>query len=391
MAYPKASLEELYAKLTIADEEEGGIVVGNDVVEQRKESYVLIGRFLTEKNVNFSVMQNVLASIWRPKEGIEIHDIGGMRYSFVFYHPMDMQKVIDDGPWAFEQGMLVYKQLLGGASAQDISLNEMDIWVQLYDIPKGFVTEKIFQSIGNYIGRHLKSDPLNLNGLWKQYYRIRVKIDVSKPLKRRMKIKRDGGEWSWINFKYERLGTFCFVCGTLGHAERECDVVYANPGVEVPRAYGSWLRATGRNSRTSAGSRWLRNGEGGSSWSDTGGNTAIPATGSEMQQNATKNKELVTENLEDVGTITITARNQEFKHKSGNFLNETTAESEIMGGGNLVVDPKRRRIDGGVLIENNGPEIMQTDGLVQVDQMETVMDPKNLKLAGSGHQTRQEP
>lgn len=65
---------------------------------QAKESYVLIGRFLTEKNINFTAMQIVLASIWRPKEGVEIHDLGGMHYSFVFYHPLDVQKVVEGGP-----------------------------------------------------------------------------------------------------------------------------------------------------------------------------------------------------------------------------------------------------------------------------------------------------
>lgn len=54
-------------------------------------------------------------------------------------------------------------------------------------------------------------------------------MDVRKPLKRRMKIKREGEDWSWINFKYERLSTFCFVCERLGHSERDCDMVYANP------------------------------------------------------------------------------------------------------------------------------------------------------------------
>lgn len=67
-----------------------------EIVEQ-KQTYVLVGKFLTEKNINFMAMQNVMAVLWRPKEGMEVHDLGGMRYSFVFYHKMDLQKVIDGG------------------------------------------------------------------------------------------------------------------------------------------------------------------------------------------------------------------------------------------------------------------------------------------------------
>lgn len=230
MDYSQSELNALYAKLTIEAEEEGGVIVGSAESQQTKEPFILIGRFLTEKNVNFNAMQNVLASIWRPKEGMEIHDIGDMRYSFVFYHPMDVQKVIEGGPWAFEQGMLVYKQIAGDEDPKEIALNEVDIWVQIYDLPKGFVSETIFQSIADYIGGFVKSDPANINGVWKLYYRVRARMDVSKPIKRRMKIKKEGGAWSWINFKYERLSTFCFVCGKIGHSERDCYVVYENSG-----------------------------------------------------------------------------------------------------------------------------------------------------------------
>lgn len=54
-------------------------------------------------------------------------------------------------------------------------------------------------------------------------------MEVNKPLKRRMKIKREEGAWRWVNFKYERLSTCCFVCGLLGHSERDCAVIYESP------------------------------------------------------------------------------------------------------------------------------------------------------------------
>lgn len=66
-----------------------------------------MGKFLTEKNVNFHAMQNVMASLWRSKEGMEVHDFGGYRYSFVFFHKMDLQKVMDGVPWSFEQSMFI--------------------------------------------------------------------------------------------------------------------------------------------------------------------------------------------------------------------------------------------------------------------------------------------
>lgn len=157
-------LEEMYSRMMLEEDEEGGVVVGEEEVVKAATTYVLIGKFLTEKNINFQAMQNVLASIWRPREGVEIHDLGGQRYSFVFFHVLDLQKVLEGGPWTFEQSLLVYKKLEVNEDSHLIILNQVDMWVQLYDIPRGMVSEKILQSIGNYIGTYIKGDSNNTSG-----------------------------------------------------------------------------------------------------------------------------------------------------------------------------------------------------------------------------------
>lgn len=74
--YNKSNLEELYANLSIEDEEEGGVVIGVEEVQEKKNKFVLVGRFMTDKNINFQATRNFLASIWRPNEGMEVNDIG---------------------------------------------------------------------------------------------------------------------------------------------------------------------------------------------------------------------------------------------------------------------------------------------------------------------------
>ncbi|XP_074360434.1 uncharacterized protein LOC141700626 [Apium graveolens] len=197
---------------------------------------------------------------------MEIHDIGGNRYSFVFYHTLDLQKVLDGGPWTFEQSLLIYHQLKEGEDPHLVQLNQIDIWLQVYDIPNGLLSNRILQSIDNFVGIFVKVDPSNITGGWKLYARIRITMDIDKPLKRRMKIKREGGAWSWLNFKYERLSTFCFACGMLGHSERDCAIVYAHPDKEIERMYGTWLRAPMRGAKNqNLGAKWLRIGTGGES------------------------------------------------------------------------------------------------------------------------------
>lgn len=90
--------------------------------------------------------------------------------------------------------------------------------------------------------------------------RIRVRIDIRKPIKRRMKIKKAGEEGMWANFKYERLPRFCFFCGIIGHCDKFCEKFFDFPDKTVEKLFGPWLRAPARRTNYTGGERWLRAG-----------------------------------------------------------------------------------------------------------------------------------
>lgn len=384
------SLEDMYAKMTLEEEDEGGVLVGEEPITNDVQTYVLVGRFLTDKNINFNAMQNVLASLWRPKEGMEVHDLGNSRYSFVFFHMLDLQKVMEGGPWTFEQSMLVFHHLSRNEDPHLVTLQEVDIWVQIYDIPKGFMSETILKNIGDSFGRYIKSDPSNFNNIWKDHVRIRVTMNIDKPLKRRMKLKRDANNWNWVNFKYERLSSFCFVCGIIGHSDRDCNVVYANPDKLIERAYGVWLRAPTRINKIGTGARWLRNvNDGGTQWGTS--NTSSEASATAQGGGGAEPKFMEVDGVfrEIHGkqeAVRVVTHNYGDKDSSNLELNqEETADNILNLEERVILDPKRRRVETdtgleGINIDQNGK---------QADGLENDNGPKNVEVAGSGFQARQ--
>lgn len=56
MAKSAPSLEDIYANLSIKDEEKDGVIVGSDEIIENKQTFVLAGKFLAEKNINFNAM-----------------------------------------------------------------------------------------------------------------------------------------------------------------------------------------------------------------------------------------------------------------------------------------------------------------------------------------------
>ena len=122
-----------------------------------------------------------------------------------------MNYVLDNGPWTFNQHILLLRRLGETYEVERVPLNQISIWVQLHNLPVGFHSVKILQNIGNYVGTFLVADDTNFTGTRKPFLRIRVEMDVELPLKRQMKIKSPDNDWLWIEFRYEKLPTFCFI------------------------------------------------------------------------------------------------------------------------------------------------------------------------------------
>ncbi|VFQ63346.1 unnamed protein product [Cuscuta campestris] len=258
------------AAISLDNEDEDGLVFGDEIgdssIQQPAYDFCLVGRFLTERPVNFVAMKNTMASLWRPEEGMVVKEVGAGLYIFQFGALAEMERVMEMCPWSFNNQALLLERLGRSQDPSEVSLHHLYVWVRVYGLKRGFFSERVAQRLGNEIGQFVEADPKNFSNPWSSYLRIRVKLDVQKPLKKGTRLKREGEEWFHVDFAYERLPTFCFVCGRLGHGERFCPETLQQWGRQVwkgvrrsplevwtrtYRDYEDWWRmATPRNSTT---------------------------------------------------------------------------------------------------------------------------------------------
>ncbi|KAK8671717.1 hypothetical protein V6N13_038304 [Hibiscus sabdariffa] len=104
--------------------------------------------------------------------------------------------------------------------------SSMEIWVRVYNVPLGWMQQKMGERIGDRFGSTVAVDMRPGDGRWGEYLRIRAKLDISKRLRGHIFVgKREDGSSRACSVKYERLPNFCFWCGG--------NVVFQ---------YGDWLR-----------------------------------------------------------------------------------------------------------------------------------------------------
>jgi hypothetical protein len=95
--------------------------------------------------------------------------------------------------------------------------------------------------------------------------RLQVRIDVRQPLKKETRVKDKEGRWCVAQFKYEKLGIFCFVCGVMGHVENKCEVRFSMEQDDGVRGWSAEIRADNRKQGGRFTSWWLKEDGGGSS------------------------------------------------------------------------------------------------------------------------------
>ncbi|KAM6553201.1 hypothetical protein CsatB_013963 [Cannabis sativa] len=262
-----------WADLNVDDEEDAGFMF--DQVEGLMDDFdarwCLVGRLLSDKLIDFDSVRNVMGSLWRPGNGMYVKELETNKYLFQFFHEVDINRALEGTPWTFNKIIpLIIKRLKEGDNPRLCVLNTMEIWVQVYDLQVGFKSEHVLRVVGAYIGKFVSFCPKNFTRIWRFYFRVWVLIHIDRPLKRRMKIYKNNEEWYWANFKYERVPTFCFICGVIvgiyfttildlltiiGHSEKFCHRLFEESLESIVKSYGLFMKAPDRKQHRQIGAR----------------------------------------------------------------------------------------------------------------------------------------
>jgi hypothetical protein len=141
-----------------------------DVIDFR---WCLVGRFLGDRSIHVNSMKVTMADVWRPVKGVKIKEATPGIFLFHFGHALDMEAVLQGGPWSFNNQMLIMERVRLGVQIENIPLYHVDFWVQVHNLPTGFMTERVGKTLANYIGSFVEYDKNNKGSFWREYMRTK--------------------------------------------------------------------------------------------------------------------------------------------------------------------------------------------------------------------------
>ena len=148
----------LNLRLTKEEEEEISIKTKSRADLLEECSLSLFGRLLTDRHQNQRALKNTLRSAWKMGSDLQIVDVGNNILQFKFNSEFQLQWVERNGPWNFENNLLLLCRWQKGLSASNILFTHSPFWVQIWGLPFEHMSLEVGKELGNSLGNFIESD-----------------------------------------------------------------------------------------------------------------------------------------------------------------------------------------------------------------------------------------
>jgi hypothetical protein len=162
-----------------------------------------------------------MRSAWNSAKEVSWRKIEDNLFTIQFTCLGDWNKAMFQGPWFFRNQALIIEEYDGFANPRTVVLDKITVWAQVWKLPDLCLKEPIIKGMCRSMGEVLEVQIKLPTGFVGPFVRIRVKLHIDKKLIRFVPLTKDKKK-EWYQIKYEKLPTFCFQCGLIGHWHEEC-------------------------------------------------------------------------------------------------------------------------------------------------------------------------
>ena len=147
-------------------------------------------------------------------------EVGDNMYGITFKSEDILNRAIEKGLWVIIGNYLVLKRWSKGMAMDEVDFSVIQFNIQVHNLPIEMLTIKNAEVIGNKMGCFIQADREWINeGIGKCFLRIKVRIQVNKPLIDGFWLPIREKERRWIMIKYEKLYELCFAYRRLASFE----------------------------------------------------------------------------------------------------------------------------------------------------------------------------
>lgn len=148
---------------------------------EKSKQYITFS-VISDREVNKGALKNTLLKMWQVEGKAIIKDVGRNKFLIELKRLDDKKRIMNGRPWSFDKQLLCLQDCERVGSIKEILFNEEAFWVQCHDFPFPGMNQKTRNDIGSSLGKALSVDIDGSGICMGEFSRIKVLIDISKPL-----------------------------------------------------------------------------------------------------------------------------------------------------------------------------------------------------------------
>ena len=150
------------AQLSLPAEEDDAFTLEGSLCSQTiSYELCMVGKLLSPHRIHVPSFKERVTAMWRLGRGIFVQELDDRQFLFKFFHQYDISRVLENEALAV------------------VSLDSLDFWVQIYNLPVGFISTEVGKQFGDFMGKFIQYDETNSTRFGASYMRVKVQIDVS--------------------------------------------------------------------------------------------------------------------------------------------------------------------------------------------------------------------
>jgi hypothetical protein len=219
------NVTEMLGRLNLTVEEATPVILDDENEEDLVHlNWALIGKVLSPTVLHTQTIMAALRPAWGNPKGMNAKPVGDNTFIVEFATKADKDRVMAGTPWTVGKHVVILNDFDARQKPSDVFFfDKLTIWAQIKNLRFELMNKHWAESLGSKLGKVEKVDVDSDNRAWGNFLRVRVTINITKPLMKvitaySMKYKK----YEKYDVRYERLPYYCFSCGLIGHSSMEC-------------------------------------------------------------------------------------------------------------------------------------------------------------------------
>lgn len=191
-------------------------------------AFYLVFKLFTTKHLSLPTLSERLIALWSgccssPPRISDYH--GDDVFLAKFDDKSDVDRIAEGAPWLLEGDLVSVLRCKPYTLPSAYPFNISPLWVQLHGLPVDLLTTDVAILLGNQLGYTIPPSSQEAES-WSKFIRVRVNVNVSEPLSKRLQLALPSDETITVQIRYEDLPEYCHLCRVIGHnSEDDCDSI----------------------------------------------------------------------------------------------------------------------------------------------------------------------